>query len=92
MKTLPILALGLLLVPAAVSDSARQALSEELAVELSRVGERIVYETFREDNWELYSPAVPTAPTPVNLTETPDFNELSPHVSPDGTKICFSGG
>ena len=26
---------------------------------------------------------------PVNLTRTPDLNELYPHVSPDGAKICF---
>jgi dipeptidyl aminopeptidase/acylaminoacyl peptidase len=26
---------------------------------------------------------------PINLTRTPDVDELYPHASPDGTKICF---
>ena len=25
----------------------------------------------------------------MNLTKTPDLSELYPHVSPDGTKVCF---
>ena len=84
-----ILTLGLLLAPPAVSDTARRALSAELPAELSRVGGRIVYETFCEDNWELFC-CRPDGSDPVNLTKTRDFNELSPHVSPDGTKVCFT--
>ena len=84
-----ILTLALLLAPATVSDTAQRALSAELTAELSRVAGRIVYETFYEDNWELFC-CRPDGSDPVNLTKTPDFNELSPHVSPDGTKICFT--
>jgi len=53
---------------------------------------RIVYETLREtdgrENWELYLvKADGSAPT--NLTRTGDVDEMYPHASPDGSKICF---
>jgi len=76
-------------VPAASGpgDAARQAqVRAELG--LTAVRFRIVYETFRETNWELYAiNADGSAPT--NLTRTPDLDELYPHVSPDGTRLCF---
>jgi Tol biopolymer transport system component len=49
---------------------------------------RVVYESFRDGNWELYS-ARADGSDAVNLTRTADVHELYPHVSPDGTKICF---
>jgi tetratricopeptide (TPR) repeat protein len=49
---------------------------------------RLVYETYRDNNWELFS-AKADGSDPVNLTKTPDVNEMYPHVSPDGTKIAF---
>jgi Tol biopolymer transport system component len=49
---------------------------------------RIVYETFRDNNWELYSIRADGS-DPVNLTKTSDVNEMYPHVSPDGTKVSF---
>lgn len=49
---------------------------------------KIVYETYRENNWELYMVNVDGL-HPINLTRTPDVDELYPHASPDGTKICF---
>jgi len=49
---------------------------------------RIVYETYRGDNWELYS-IRPDGSEPMNLTRTPTVNELYPHVSPDGKRVCF---
>jgi Tol biopolymer transport system component len=39
-------------------------------------------------NWELYMINADGS-NPVNLTNTPDVDEMYPHVSPDGTKICF---
>jgi len=52
---------------------------------------KIVYETFREtngkENWELYLINADGS-NPVNLTNTPDSDEMYPHASPDGTKIC----
>jgi len=53
---------------------------------------KIVYETLREtdgkENWELYLINADGS-DPVNLTKTPDVDEMYPHASPDGTKICF---
>lgn len=53
---------------------------------------KIVYETYREtegrQNWELYIMNADGSDQ-VNLTNTPDVDEMYPHVSGDGTKICF---
>lgn len=53
---------------------------------------KIVYETLREtdgkENWELYLIKADGS-EPVNLTRTGDIDEMYPHASPDGTKICF---
>jgi Tol biopolymer transport system component len=61
-------------------------------LDLRKIPYKIVYETYRKtdgkDNWELYMMnADGSAAT--NLTNTPDIDEMYPHVSPDGTKICF---
>ena len=60
----------------------------ELAEEMKQVSARIVYETWQDDNWELFTIRADGSDM-VNLTKTPDQNELYPHSSPDGTKICF---
>ena len=49
---------------------------------------RIVCETFRDGNWELYTMNADGSDA-VNITRTPQTNELYPHASPDGTKVCF---
>ncbi|UCC98126.1 MAG: hypothetical protein JSW66_20045, partial [Phycisphaerales bacterium] len=58
---------------------------------LKDIGFKIVYETFRNtdgrDNWELYLTNADGS-NPVNLTNTPDADEMYPHASPDGTKLC----
>ncbi len=64
------------------------AVADDFASELSNIPCKIVYETWQDDNWELFAASADGAQI-VNLTETPDAHELSPHVSPDGTKICF---
>jgi Tol biopolymer transport system component len=48
----------------------------------------IVWEACHNGNWDLYMMAA-SGTEPVNLTQTPEVNELYPHVSPDGTKVCF---
>ena len=57
---------------------------------LNQIGFKIAYETFREtdgkENWELYMINADGS-DPVNLTRTPDVDELYPHASPDGTKL-----
>ncbi len=62
--------------------------SADLAEDMKQVSARIVYETWQDDNWELFSIRADGSDL-ANLTNTPDRNELYPHVSPDGTKICF---
>jgi len=63
---------------------------EELKLE--EIKFKIVFETYRETNgkknWELYMMNADGSGA-VNLTNTPDVNEMYPHVSPDGTKLCF---
>jgi Tol biopolymer transport system component len=62
------------------------------AMKLQEIPFRIVYETYRQtegkDNWELFTMNADGS-NPVNLTNTPNLDEMYPHVSPDGTKICF---
>jgi Tol biopolymer transport system component len=59
-----------------------------LLTELSSYRHKIVYETNRDGNWELYL-CNADGSHPVNLTNTKDVDELYPKPSPDGTKICF---
>ncbi len=53
---------------------------------------KIVYESYRKtkgkDNWELCLINADGS-NPVKLTNTPDSDEMYPHASPDGTKVCF---
>jgi len=60
----------------------------QLRRDLKKAPCKIVFETYRKKNWELYVSDADGA-NPVNLTRTADVHELYPHVSPDGTKISF---
>lgn len=73
---------------AAVAFSPVAWAEEELLAELKNVGHKIVFETFRDGNWELFMSNADGSGE-VNLTKTPEVNELYPHVSPDGTKVSF---
>lgn len=61
-------------------------------LDLASIPFKIVYETFRQtdgkENWELCLVHADGS-NPVNLTNTPDADEMYPHASPDGTKVCF---
>jgi Tol biopolymer transport system component len=59
-----------------------------LQVSLGNIRHKIIFETYREDNWELCI-ANADGSNPINLTNTPDVSELYPHASPDGSKVCF---
>ena len=63
------------------------------AINLKAIPFKIVYETYRKtdgkENWELCMMNADGSGMQ-NLTNTPDIDEMYPHVSPDGTKICFS--
>jgi Tol biopolymer transport system component len=62
--------------------------SSDLLSELKTYPHKIVYETNRDGNWELYL-CNADGSDPVNLTRTPDVDELYPKPSPDGRSICF---
>lgn len=49
---------------------------------------KIVYESFRDGNWDLWLMNADGS-EPVNLTKTADVDEMYPKASPDGTTICF---
>jgi Tol biopolymer transport system component len=70
----------------------RKVPSPRTELELKGIPFKIVYETLRKtdgkNNWELYLMNADGS-NPVNLTNTPDVDEMYPHASPDGTKICF---
>jgi len=70
----------------------REAPSPRDALNLKKIPFKIVYESYRKtngtENWELYLINADGS-SPVNLTRTPDVDEMYPHASPDGTRICF---
>ena len=61
-------------------------------LDLKQIPFKLVYETYRHtdgrENWELFMINADGSEA-INLTNTPDLDEMYPHVSPDGTKICF---
>jgi Tol biopolymer transport system component len=61
-------------------------------MDLGHIPYKILFETYRETdgklNWELYQINADGS-NPINLTQTPDLDEMYPHASPDGSKICF---
>ena len=64
------------------------AKTKELMEELKSSRFRIIYETYREGNWELVI-VNPDGSNATNITKTPNADEMYPHVSPDGTKVAF---
>src|SRR5204863_1518740 len=66
----------------------KQEGSKDLLDELKTYRHKIVYETNRDGNWELYL-CNADGSNPVNLTKTKDVDELYPKLSPDGSRICF---
>lgn len=66
--------------------------SPRAEMNLEKIPFKILYETYHKtdsrNNWELFLINA-DGTRPVNLTNTPDVDEMYPHVSPDGTKICF---
>jgi Tol biopolymer transport system component len=76
-------------------DSRVQPVSSPMSQEsmpLQSIPFKIIYETYREtdgkENWELYTMKADGSEA-VNLTNTPNLDEMYPHVSPDGRKILF---
>lgn len=61
-------------------------------LDLRGIPYKILLETFVETggkrNWEIFQMDADGS-NPVNLTQTPGLDEMYPHASPDGAKICF---
>ena len=70
-------------------SSAATAADASLRQQLSKLPFRIAYETYTNDNWEIFVMNADGSGV-VNLTATPTVHEHYPQVSPDGSKICFS--
>ncbi|HLF93715.1 MAG TPA: hypothetical protein VJB14_09635 [Planctomycetota bacterium] len=58
----------------------------EVLQDLKAYRHKIVYETFKDGNWEIYLSNADGSGAK-NLTSTPDVDEVYPKASPDGTKI-----
>ena len=87
--------LALLVLPIAGSlASEEEGLRPGSGIDLKSIPFKIVYESLREaegkENWELIQIDADGS-NMVNLTNTADVSEIYPHVSPDGTKVCFEG-
>jgi Tol biopolymer transport system component len=70
----------------------RKVPSPRNELNLKEIPFKLVHETYRKtdgkNNWELCLMNADGSNS-VNLTNTPDMDEMYPHSSPDGTKICF---
>jgi Tol biopolymer transport system component len=70
----------------------REGPYDKSALDLKTIPFKIIYETYREidgrGNWELFLMNADGS-NATNLTQTPDVDEMYPHVSPDGAKVCF---
>ncbi len=96
---LSLLILSLFLMSDVVCNAQGQKIQEPRMVpsprselKLEEIPFKIIYETYRKTdnkrNWELFLINADGS-NPVNLTNTPDLDEMYPHISPDGTKISF---
>jgi len=62
--------------------------ARKLIEELRACKFRIVYESYRNNNWELMIMNADGS-NPANITQTPEVDEMFPHASPDGRKLTF---
>jgi TolB protein len=74
--------------PEVRSDDKSAETSADLLAEMKSYPHKIVHESNRDGNWELYLVNADGS-NPVNITNTRDLDELYPKPSPDGSKICF---
>ena len=79
---------GICALAAVLACSTTVATADGLSGELQSVAHKIVFETYCDDNWELFVSSADGSEK-ANLTKTPGIHELYPHASPDGKKICF---
>jgi len=80
-----------ILLPSSVPTPAApgpQGTPEELLQQLKGYRHKLVTEGIRDGHWDLWLLSADGSSV-VNLTKTPDIDEVYPKVSPDGTKIVF---
>jgi len=65
-----------------------KAKREKLRNALKKLPHKIVFESYRQKDWDLYAMNADGSGK-VNLTKNPKVDELYPHGSPDGKAICF---
>jgi Tol biopolymer transport system component len=77
---------------AGARSNTRRIPSPSSEIDLKDIPYKFVYESYRKtdgrENWEIIMNDANDS-NQVNLTNTPELDEMYPHVSPDGTKICF---
>lgn len=83
------LALASLLAIPCCWDTHAATPSVPLASGLKALPYRIAFETYTNNNWEIFVMNADGS-NPLNLTATPDQHEHYPQVSPDGRRICYS--
>jgi TolB protein len=90
MRSILSVAIALLAVSASFAQSTQpKGATPALLRELKAYPHKILYESHRDGNWEIYLVNADGS-NPLNLTKTPDVDSLYPKASPDGTRICFS--
>ena len=77
---------------APVDDTFGLAPLPQSELDLKEIPYRIVFESYREtdgtENWEICLINADGSDF-INLTNTPGIDEMYPHASPDGSKICY---
>ncbi|MFT5522354.1 MAG: Tol biopolymer transport system component [Pirellulaceae bacterium] len=86
---------ALLTVSFAMSAALNIVLPQELSADdlqqrLQQYPHKVVFESYDEDNWELFVMNADGS-NRKKITNTKNFHELYPQVSPDGSRICFLG-
>ena len=71
-----------------VSPAKDQAAEEAVLEELKSVPHKILYETYVDNNWEIFVMNADGSGRR-NLTNSANDHELYPQASPDGTMICY---
>ncbi len=85
---LAVMAAAYVLAPTATVAAEGSPDAAALLAELKHYKARIVFESYRNKNWELMLVTADGSRL-TNLTSTPDQHEMYPKVSPDGGKIAF---
>jgi Tol biopolymer transport system component len=80
--------LQVLVSTASEGDKALTDKQIELQAKLKKLPFKIVYESYRGKDWELFLMNADGS-AGKNLTNTPDADDMYPHASPDGKQICF---